>query len=143
MSVAPSGILSGFSKGEVRQLVELQQVRLRVHELMKERDRCLTKAEAIQKQIEVVLGRAAIESHRTARPKRTRPTVKEMAIEILKRRTRGLTAAQVRREILKKYPDRDKDTFYNQVYIALTRCPEFKRMKDKVFTLTTEARRNL
>ena len=63
---------------------------------------------------------------RPGRRSRVRPTVKDMAIEVLKDKKNGMTAAQIKEAILERHPHRDNDTFYNQVFIAVTRKPEFK-----------------
>ncbi len=53
-----------------------------------------------------------------------------MAIEVLKGKKKGLTAAQIKDAILEKYPHRANDTFYNQVFIAVSRNPGFKKLQD-------------
>ena len=46
-----------------------------------------------------------------------------------------MSAAEIKDSILKRHPHRQSKTLYNQVFIALTRNPEFKRLKDGTFTL--------
>ena len=41
-----------------------------------------------------------------------------------------MTAAEVKNAILKKHPERNNRTFYNQAFIALTRSPEFRKLRN-------------
>ncbi len=46
---------------------------------------------------------------------------------------RGLTAAQIKDAILESYPHRDNDTFYTQVFIAVSRNPGFGKLRGKTY----------
>ena len=70
--------------------------------------------------------------------------------EVLRRKRRPLTPAEVKDAILKKCPRRNSPTFYNQVYIALSRNGAFRRMADgrlpsstRITELTTEVRKGV
>ena len=50
-----------------------------------------------------------------------------------------MTAAEVKNAILKKHPHRQNRTFYNQVFIALTRSPGFRKIRTGEFVLSGKA----
>ena len=51
-----------------------------------------------------------------------------------------MTAAEIKNAILARHPHRNNRTFYNQVFIALTRSPEFRMLTSGRFVLV--AKRN-
>ena len=118
--------------GELRRLVTLKENQDHIETLMEKRDKLLNEARLIQNQIDELmhLGSSQI------RKKRKGPSVKVLCVEALKGKKSGLTAAEVKNTILKQHPHRNNRTFYNQVFIALTRSPSFKKQKNRKFNLT-------
>ena len=137
----PANVLKGLSAAEVHHLLDLRKNQLRLKELLEDRDHHIAQAEKIQRRIDAVLGSwvdptvQRVRPGRRGRGQRLGPTVKEMAVEVLKARKKPMAAAAIKDAILKKYPHRDSDTFYNQVFIAVSRNPEFKKLKDKTYAL--------
>ena len=49
----------------------------------------------------------------------------------------GLTAAKIKDATLDMYPHRASDSFYTQVFIAVSRKPGFKKLREKTYILAT------
>ncbi len=124
--------LNELSLGELRRLLALRDRVDAVTDLMEKRDQVLGEARLLENQIEELLttGKSQV---RTTKPRG--PSVRKLCEEVLRRKTAGLTPAKVKDAILKRYPERNSRTFYNQVFIALTRNDSFRRMADGTFRL--------
>ena len=118
--------------GELRRLVTLKENQDHIETLMENRDKLLNEARLIQNQIDELMHLGSSQT----RKKRKGPSVKALCIEALKGKKSGLTAAEVKNTILMQNPHRNNRTFYNQVFIALTRSPSFKKQKNGRFNLT-------
>lgn len=133
MSVAFE-ILKSLSLGELRRLLTLKENLERIEELMQRRDGLLEEARLIQNQIDELIEQGT----GGQRKKRAGPSVKSLCEEILRGRKVGLTAAEVKNAVLDKYPHRNNRTFYNQVFIALTRNDVFKKDREGRFTVVSK-----
>lgn len=124
-------ILDSLSLAQLRRLVTLMESQEKVEELLQTRDRHLEEARLIQRQIDDLL-----DVSQQPRRKREGPSVKSLCEEVLRGRKTGMTPAEVKDSILKRHPDRNNRTFYNQVFIALTRNKIFKKGADGTFILS-------
>lgn len=127
-------MLNELSLAQLRRLTALMNSQEQVEELLQARDRHLEEARLIQRQIDDLL-----DVEQQPRRKREGPSVKRLCEEILRGRKSGLTPAEVKDAVLKKYPERNNRTFYNQVFIALTRNKAFKKVSDGTFVLSQSA----
>ncbi len=123
--------LQNLPLADLRRLVAFKENEDRIIELREKRARLLQEADSLQEEIDFLLDEVTI----VKRKKRFGPSMREVCISILKGRKKGLTAAEIKRLIEKKYPEKRGRSTYNQVYIALTRNPEFKKEKGKIFSL--------
>ncbi len=121
---------------ELRRLLAIKENLRQIETLMEKRDRLLEEARLIQNQIDDLIDVAA---GRT-RKKRKGPSVKALCIEVLVGVKSGLSAAEVKNAILKRYPHRNTRTFYNQVFIALTRSQTFKKLRNGKFLYSGNSR---
>lgn len=139
--MAIPGTLQKLMKASPEDIAAIQKDLPEVARLLKERDRLLGLAEACQAEIDTILekmAKAPLANKRInlgdgRRP--SGPSVAEMAAEALQGEDEGLTAAQVKDRILAKYPHRDREGFYIQVYVALVRGRRFKRLRTRKFVL--------
>ena len=124
--------LNELSLGELRRLLALRDRIDAVTDLMAKRDQVLDEARLLENQIEELLttGKSQV---RTTKPRG--PSVRELCEKVLRRKSESLTPAEVKDAILKQHPERNSGTFYNQVFIALTRNESFRRMADGTFRL--------
>ena len=120
---------------ELRRLAALRENYDQVAKLMELRDKHLEEARLIQNQIDALIDSASTKT----RPRRKGPSVKALCIEALGSQRGAMTAAEVKNAILDAHPHRNNRTFYNQVFIALTRGSEFKKLKSGKFTLVGRA----
>lgn len=120
--------------GDLRRLVAYKENEEEVNSLYEEREKHLNAAEKIQKQIDKLITQGT----GIVQKKRHGPSVRSMCTEVLKRKRKGLTAAEIKDGILEIYPHRQSKTLYNQVFIALTRNREFKRAPENKFILKKE-----
>ena len=128
MSVALE-ILRELPLAELRRLLVLRENQPRIEELMRQRDALLEQARRVQAQIDELVDSGS----GAQRKKRIGPSVKALCEEVLRGRKRGLTAAEVKDAILERHPHRDNRTFYNQVFIALTRSGSFAKDRNGRF----------
>jgi ribosomal protein S13 len=135
MSVAME-IIKSFSLAELRRLVALKENQPQIESLMQRRDRLLEEARMLQNQIDELIDTGSTRGRR----KRIGPSVKQLCIEAFRsRKNAPMTAAEVKDAILARHPHRNNRTFYNQVFIALTRSNLFKKQKSGRFTLDERA----
>ncbi len=135
MSVALE-IIKSFSLAELRRLVSLKENQPQIESLMERRDRLLEEARMLQNQIDELIDTGSTRGRR----KRIGPSVKYLCIEAFRsKKNAPLTAAEVKDAILARHPHRNNRTFYNQVFIALTRSNLFKKMKSGKFSLDEKA----
>jgi ribosomal protein S13 len=135
MSVAME-IIKSFSLVELRRLVALKENQPQIESLMERRDRLMEEARLLQNQIDELIDTGSTRGRR----KRIGPSVKQLCIEAFRfKKNAPLTAAEVKDAILSKHPHRNNRTFYNQVFIALTRSNLFKKMKSGKFILDEKA----
>ncbi len=129
-------IIKSFSLAELRRLVALKENQPQIESLMERRDRLLEEARMLQNQIDELIDTGSTRTRR----KRLGPSVKQLCIEVFRgKKNLSLTAAEVKDAILSKHPHRNNRTFYNQVFIALTRSNLFKKLKSGKFTLDERA----
>lgn len=133
----PIEIIRALPLSELRRLVSLKENQEQIQELMERRDRLTEEANMIQAQIDELI---EIGSGKRRR-KRKGPSVKALCIEALKGKRAGLTAADVKNVILESHPHRNNRTFYNQVFIALTRSPEFNKLANGKFVLSARGKK--
>ena len=126
-------ILQGLPLAELRRLVALKENQDQILTLRQRRDELLAQARELQNEIDDLISVGA----RHVRRKRVGPSVKALCEEVLQKKKRGLTPAEVKNDILERYPHRNNRTFYNQVFIALTRNDVFRKDRDGRFTLAT------
>ena len=124
--------LNELSLGELRRLLALRDRVDSITGLMVKRDRILDEARLLENQIEELLTTGKSPA-RTTRPRGR--SVRQLCEDILKRKSASLTPAEVKDAILSRHPQRNSRTFYNQVFIALTRNDSFRRMADGTFRL--------
>ncbi len=130
-------ILDSLSLKELRRLLSLKENQNEVVDLMARRDQRLEEARLLQQRIDELVSGTSGRSPR----KRQGPSVRALCEEILRKKSPGLTPAEVKDAILEKYPHRNNKTFYNQVFIALTRNDGFRKMINGTFRLKkTKAR---
>ena len=130
-------IVRSFSLPELRRLVTIKENEPQFDALSKRRDQLLEEARKLQLQIDDLIGAGL---HRVRR-KRFGPTVQQLCLEVFKgRKTLKLTAATVKDAILAKHPHRNNRTFYNQVFISLSRSRPFKKLRTGEFALDGRAR---
>jgi len=135
MSVAME-IIKSFSLAELRRLVALKENQPQIESLMERRDHLMEEARMLQNQIDELIDTGSTRGRR----KRIGPSVKQLCIEAFRyRRNYPLTAAEVKDAILAKHPHRNNRTFYNQVFIALTRSNLFRKQKSRKFILNEKA----
>jgi DNA-binding transcriptional MerR regulator len=131
MSVAME-IITSFSLAELRRLVALKENQPQIESLMERRDHLMEEARLLQNQIDELIDTGSTRGRR----KRIGPSVKHLCIEAFRsRKNIPMTAAEVKDTILAKNPHRNNRTFYNQVFIALTRSNMFKKGRSGKFTL--------
>ena len=123
-------MLSSLSLSDLRRLIALKENQNEVKTLMAQRDTHTEEARLIQNQIDDLL-----DVTQQPRKKRVGPSVKALCEESLKNKKKGLTPAAVKDAILKRHPNRNNRTFYNQVFIALTRNKSFKKAANGSFVL--------
>ncbi len=129
-------IIKSFSLAELRRLVALKENQPQIESLMERRDRLLEEARMLQNQIDELIDTGSTRTRR----KRLGPSVKQLCIEVFRgKKNLLMTAAEVKDAILTKHPHRNNRTFYNQVFIALTRSNLFKKLKSGKFTLDERA----
>lgn len=124
--------LNSLSIGEIRRLLALRDRVDAVTDLMVKRDQILGEVRLLDNQIEELLTTEKSQI-RTTKPRG--PSIRKLCEEVLRRRSASLTPAEVKDAILKRYPARNSRTFYNQVFIALTRNDSFRRMADGTFRI--------
>ena len=124
-------ILDSLSLKELRRLISLKENQTEVSDLMARRDQLLEEARLLQQRIDELLSGTSGRSSR----KRHGPSVRKLCEEILRKKSPGLTPAEVKDAILAEYPHRNNKTFYNQVFIALTRNDNFRKMANGTFRL--------
>jgi hypothetical protein len=136
MSV-PIELIRSLPLAELRRLVIMKENQDQIQALMEKRDTLLEEARMIQNQIDELIELGS------GRPRRRRkgPSVKALCIEALEGSKNGMTAADVKNTILEKHPHRNNRTFYNQVFIALTRSVEFKKLKNGNFILAGKGKK--
>ncbi len=128
----PIELIRSLPLSELRRLVSIKENQEQIQVLMDKRDRLFEEARLIQNQIDELI---ELGSGRTRR-KRKGPSVKALCVEALTGSRTGMTAADVKNKILESHPHRNNRTFYNQVFIALTRSPEFTKLKSGKFILS-------
>ena len=131
----PIDLIKSFPLGELRRLLSMKENQEQIQDLMERRDRLYDQARLIQSQIDELIETGS------GRPRRKRrgPSVRALCEEALKGQRGGMTAAEVKNAILTKHPHRQNRTFYNQVFIALTRSPEFRKLRTGGFVLSGKA----
>src|SRR6266545_2136649 len=135
MSVAME-IIKSFSLAELRRLVALKENQPQIESLMERRDRLMEEARMLQNQIDELIDTGSTRGRR----KRIGPSVKQLCIEAFRgKKNVPMTAAEVKDTILSRHPHRNNRTFYNQVFIALTRSDLFKKQRSGRFTLDEKA----
>ena len=98
-------ILRSLTASDIRNILELTKHQSKLRELIEERDRHLDRAEKIQHRIDAITESWVdptldqVRPGRRGRAQRLGPTVKEMAVEVLKGRKKGLTAAKIKKLI--------------------------------------------
>lgn len=117
--------------GDLRRLIAYKENEEVINGLYEDREKHLKAAQDIQTQIDELITQGT----GIVQKKRHGPSVRAMCTEVLKKKKNGLTAAEIKDGIVKLYPHRQSKTLYNQVFIALTRNREFKRVSDKRFVL--------
>jgi len=130
-------IFKMLSLGDLRQILAIKETQDEIEKLLEQRDELLRAAEAIQVRIDhIILSRCRGDSGRkVSYGKRTGPTVREMCEQVMAGETEAVSAAEVRRRVLERWPDKDSPTLYNQVFIALGRSSRFKKVKKGKFQL--------
>jgi len=129
-------IIKSFSLAELRRLVALKENQPQIESLMERRDRLMEEARLLQSQIDELIDTGSTRGRR----KRIGPSVKHLCIDAFRsKKNSPLTAAEVKDAILSKHPHRNNRTFYNQVFIALTRSNLFKKHKSGRFSLDEKA----
>ena len=123
---------------ELRRLLTIKENLEEIEQLMAERDRLYGQARQIQSQIDDLIELGSD----LPRKKRFGPSVKELCMEALHGSSDGLTAAEVKAAILDNHPHRNNRTFYNQVFIALTRSPEVRKQRNGTFSVSGRRKRN-
>ena len=118
--------------GEIRRLLSLRDKMDEISALMEKRDELLSQLGLIDKQLEEMCSDTGSSPRRV---KRQGPSVRNLCEEMLRRKPTGLTPAEVKDAILEKYPHRNNKTFYNQVFIALSRNDNFRKMANGTFRL--------
>lgn len=135
MSVAME-IIKSFSLAELRRLVALKENQPQIESLMERRDHLMEEVRMLQNQIDELVDTGSSRGRR----KRIGPSVKHLCIEAFRaKKNAPMTAAEVKDAILAKHPHRNNRTFYNQVFIALTRSNLFKKQKSGKFTQDEKA----
>ena len=135
MSVAME-IIKSFSLAELRRLVALKENQPQIESLMERRDRLMEEARMLQNQIDELIDTGSTRGRR----KRIGPSVKQLCIEAFRgKKNVAMTATEVKDTILGRHPHRNNRTFYNQVFIALTRSDLFKKQRSGRFTLDEKA----
>ncbi len=125
-------IVRSFSLLELRRLLTFKENQPQFEALSRRREQLLEEARKLQLEIDELIGTGLARVRR----KRLGPTVKELCMEVFKgKKSLRLTAVKVQHAILAKHPHRDNRTFYNQVFIALTRSRLFKKLKTGEFLL--------
>ncbi len=126
-----------LSLGDLRQILAIKETQDEIEKLLEQRDELLRAAEGIQVRIDhLILSRCRSDSGRKiSYGKRSGPTVREMCEQVMASETEAVSAAEVRRRVLERWPDKDSPTLYNQVFIALGRSPHFKKVKKGKFQL--------
>lgn len=130
-------VIRDLPVAELRRLVRIKENHEEIHGLMEQRDRLLEDAKRIQGQIDELIERDSARVRKTRRG----PSVKVLCGEALRGSKIGMTAAAVKNAVLERHPHRDNRTFYNQVFIALTRSPEFRKLKNGKFVVTGKKRK--
>jgi len=135
MSVAME-IIKSLPLTELRRLVALKENQPQIESLMDRRDRLMEEVRMLQNQIDELIETGSDRGRR----RRIGPSVKSLCIEAFRgRKGAGMTAAEAKDFILAKHPHRNNRTFYNQVFIALTRSDLFKKLKSGKFVLDEKA----
>ena len=135
MSVAME-IIKSFSLAELRRLVALKENQPQIESLMERRDHLMEEVRMLQNQIDELVDTGSSRGRR----KRIGPSVKHLCIEAFRaKKNAPMTAAEVKDAILARHPHRNNRTFYNQVFIALTRSNLFKKQKSGKFTQDEKA----
>ena len=135
MSVAME-IIKSFSLAELRRLVALKENQPQIESLMERRDHLMEEVRMLQNQIDELVDTGSTRGRR----KRIGPSVKHLCIETFRaKKNAPMTAAEVKDAILARHPHRNNRTFYNQVFIALTRSNLFKKQKSGKFTQDEKA----
>lgn len=124
-------ILDSLSLKELRRLLSLKENQNEVVDLMARRDQLLEEARLLQQKIDELISGTSGRSP----TKRHGPSVRALCEEILRKKPTGLTPAEVKDAILEKYPHRNNKTFYNQVFIALSRNDNFRKVANGTFRL--------
>ncbi len=129
-------IVRSFSLPELRRMLTFKENQPQFEALSRRREQLLDEARRLQLEIDELVNTGLARVRR----KRFGPTVKQLCLEVFKgRKTLKLTAVKVKDAILTKHPHRDNRTFYNQVFIALTRGRPFKKLKTGEFLLDGRA----
>ncbi|MBI4586364.1 MAG: hypothetical protein HY717_20335 [Planctomycetes bacterium] len=129
-------IIKSLPLAELRRLIAIKENQRPIENLLEKRDRLLEEARLIQNQIDDLIDLGAGRS----RKKRKGPSVKALCIEALDGVKGGMSAAEVKNAILARYPYRNTRTFYNQVFIALTRSQTFKKLRNGKFLYVGSSR---
>ncbi len=128
-------VIKSFSLIELRRLVALKENQPQIESLIEKRDTLLEEARMLQNQIDELVQTGSSRGRR----KRLGPSVKQLCVESFPRKNATMTAAEVKDAILARHPYRNNRTFYNQVFIALTRSNLFKKLKTGKFALNDKA----
>lgn len=123
--------LESLPLSDLRRLVAFKENEERIIELRDRRQQLLEEAAAVQGEIDSLLDEVTI----VKKKRRSGPSMRELCIQVLRGRKRGMTAAEIRRVIEKKHPLKRGPSTYNQVYIALTRNSEFEKLEGNRFRL--------
>lgn len=127
----PLEFLKSIPLDDLQRLVAYKENEVEIQSLYKDLEKHLKAAQKYQTKIDELITQGT----GIVQKKRHGPSVRAMCTEVLKNKKNGLTAAQIKDGITKLYPHRQSKTLYNQVFIALTRNKEFKRVSDKKFIL--------
>ena len=124
-------VIKSFSLVELRRLVALKENQPQIESLIERRDTLMEEARMIQNQIDELMQTGSTRGRR----KRLGPSVKQLCVEAFPKKNAAMTAAEVKDAILARHPHRNNRTFYNQVFIAMTRSNLFKKMKSGKFMI--------
>ena len=128
MSNEVDRILDSFSLGDLRQILSIKETQAEIDQLLQKRNELLQAVEGIQAQIDrLILSRSRGKTGRkTSYGKRTGPTVRAMCEQVLRDGKKPLTAAELKSEILRRWPEKESPSLYNQVFVALRRSATFR-----------------